>query len=218
MFCPTRTRPLTMRLCAIETSTELGSVALYEAGRLVAESERRVSNAHGETLVGMLAELFARSGWRPKDVARWAVGVGPGSFTGVRIAVATAQGAAFATGAELVGVDSFDMVCAGVVLAPEEALVALVLFGRELYLRAPGIEPVWLDRADALVRTLERVGARSLVLAGAGARALDTTALGRPARVAGHDVPHARLAGAIASGREAGADAEPLYVRSPSFT
>lgn len=207
-----------MRLCAIETSTALGSIALYEAGRLVAESERRVSNAHGETLVGMLEELFARCGWRPKDVARWAVGVGPGSFTGVRIAVATAKGAALATGAEVVGVDSFDMVCAGVVPAPGEAIVALVLFGRELYVRAPGIEPVWLERPGEIVRTLAPVGGPGLVLAGAGAGILDVTALGRPARVAGHDVPHARLAGALAFDRDAMGEVEPLYVRAPSLT
>jgi tRNA threonylcarbamoyladenosine biosynthesis protein TsaB len=209
-----------VRLCAIETSTELGSIALFEGGRLVGESERRVSNAHGETLLGLMDELFARCGWRPKDVARWAVGIGPGSFTGVRIAVATAKGAALATGAELVGVDAFDAVAEGCVQEADEALVALVLAGRELYVRAPGAEPAWLDRPERVTEHLASVSAPRLVLVGAGASVVDVGTLGKPVRRAGHDVPHARVIGALARSRAADdpEGTEPLYVRAPSIT
>lgn len=134
-----------MRICALDTSTELGSVALFDGETIVAEREQRVSNAHGETLLAILDELFKSVGWTAKEVERWAVGIGPGSFTGVRIGVSTVKGIALATGAEIVGIDSFDAIEAG-------ESVAVIVVGREIYARAPGKEPAYVPDEAALER------------------------------------------------------------------
>ncbi len=216
-------------LAAIDTSTALGSIALFDGERLVAEDARRVSNAHGESLLPMVDAIFARAGWSARDVERWAVGVGPGSFTGVRIAVATAKGIALATGAELVGVTSLDAVALG--LGPAGELVAsVVAAGKgELFVQVRRgdelvLEPAHVRAEDVAGRiaAVAPAGARVLV-AGEAAAEADWSALGdRVERVAAppHDLPRAAAVGRIARARPAG-DAlalEPVYVRPPEIT
>ncbi|HVE69064.1 MAG TPA: tRNA (adenosine(37)-N6)-threonylcarbamoyltransferase complex dimerization subunit type 1 TsaB [Solirubrobacteraceae bacterium] len=61
---------------------------------------------HATRLLGLVDEVLAAAGCEMGDVGRIAVGVGPGSFTGLRIGIATARGLAQATGAELVSVST----------------------------------------------------------------------------------------------------------------
>jgi tRNA threonylcarbamoyladenosine biosynthesis protein TsaB len=214
------------RLAAIDTSTALGSVALFEGDVLVAEDARRVSNAHGESLLPMVSALFARVGWTPAGVARWGVGVGPGSFTGVRIAVATAKGIAIATGVELVGVTSLDALALGL----EGDLVASVVgAGKgEVFVqvrRGPAlvVAPTHV-RTGELARTVAAAAAGArVVVAGEAAAEADWSSLGGLVQVvaaAPHDLPHASSVGRIARVRAAeDVDAlEPVYVRPPEIT
>ena len=215
-----------MRLAAIDTSTQLGSVALFEDGRLVAQDARRVSNAHGESLLPMVTALFARTGWTARDVTRWAVGVGPGSFTGIRIAVATAKGIVLATGAELVGVTSLDALAYGLT---GELVVSLLGAGKgELFVQAHRGEarvlgPVHLRTGDVAARLAELAGGARVVVAGEATAEVDWAVLGGRVDLVvqpPHDLPHASAVGRIALGRPAeDADAlEPVYVRPPDIT
>jgi tRNA threonylcarbamoyladenosine biosynthesis protein TsaB len=223
-----------MRLAAMDTSTVLGSVALYQDGELVAHDARRVSNAHGESLLPMASELLARYGWRPSQVIRWGVGIGPGSFTGVRIAVATAKGIALATGAELVGVTSLDTLAEGLLqthaAADADLVVSLVSAGKgEVFVQArlggrTVLSPclLTLQQAAAHIAVLADASGRILV-AGEPARELDLSSLGARVTLAfepPHDLPDAVVVGRIALTRQAqDADAlEPLYVRPPEIT
>jgi tRNA threonylcarbamoyladenosine biosynthesis protein TsaB len=216
-----------MRLAAIDTSTALGSVALFEDDALVAEAEQMVCSAHGESLLPMVAATFARAGWAAHEVPRWAVGVGPGSFTGVRIAVATAKGIALATGAELVGVTSLDAVALGL----EGDVVASLLSAgrREVYVQARRgadllLAPMHVPIGDVAARLAAVAAGRRLVVAGQASRDIDWSPLGDRVEiidVAPHDLPHAAAVGRIAAPRTAVEDAEalePVYVRPPEIT
>src|SRR5579883_1212223 len=92
----------------------------------------------------MVSAMFDRVGWVAADVKRWGVGIGPGSFTGVRIAVATAKGIALATGAEVVGVTSLDAIAQGLG-GGGELVVSVIPAGKgELFVQARAGEAVVL--------------------------------------------------------------------------
>jgi len=212
------------RICAVETSTPVGSVALFENGVLLAESEQRASNAHGEALLPTLQDLLAGAGWKARDVDRWAVGVGPGSFTGTRIGVATVKGIAIATGAEVVGVNAFEVVSEGVTIADGEILVAMLDAQRgEVFVQSTCLpEPIFAT-IGAAGTLFEGVAAGALVVVGAGGLLVDWSQLRRPIRfvsAAPHDIPRASSIGRIAARANAiSVDTlEPLYVRPPDIT
>jgi tRNA threonylcarbamoyladenosine biosynthesis protein TsaB len=89
-----------MLLLALDTTTAAGSVALWHGG-LIEERAGDAARSHAERLPGDLVALLAAHGHRTRDVERYAVASGPGSFTGLRIGIATVQGLAL-VGARLV--------------------------------------------------------------------------------------------------------------------
>ncbi len=93
-----------MRVLAVDTATDTGCVAVVQDGIVLAEIAARVSAAHGETLVPHVERALASAGIAAKDLDLLAVGLGPGSFTGVRIGVATIEGLAIALDRPVVGV------------------------------------------------------------------------------------------------------------------
>src|SRR5262245_15529499 len=97
-----------MVVLALDTTTSSGSCALARDGHVVYEQVNDAPNAHAEHLPGDLMTLIDRTGTRLRDVDVFAVATGPGSFTGLRIGIATMQGLAFAGGKPLVGVSGFD--------------------------------------------------------------------------------------------------------------
>ena len=85
-----------MKILALEASAVAASVALCEDEVLLAESYQDTGLTHSQTLLPMTQELLARCGLGVADVDLIAVSAGPGSFTGLRIGVATAKGLAWA--------------------------------------------------------------------------------------------------------------------------
>ena len=97
-----------MRIFALDTACATASGALMENGALVAEAAIHGTRTHSQKLLPMVTDLFARASLAPSDVDCFAVAVGPGSFTGLRIGVVTAKGLAFATGKPLVGISTLE--------------------------------------------------------------------------------------------------------------
>jgi tRNA threonylcarbamoyl adenosine modification protein YeaZ len=96
-----------MRTLAIETASEACSIALFEGEARIAHDHRVIGRGHAEALVPMIAAL------PDKGLAdRILVSLGPGSFTGVRIGLATARALGFAWGAEVLGYPTLALIAA----------------------------------------------------------------------------------------------------------
>lgn len=98
-------------LLAIDTSTALASVALYDGG-VVAETNWLAGRRHSSEVLPTIDAMLARQGVRPADLQAVAVACGPGSYTGVRVGLALAKGLAFALALPLVDICSLDVLAA----------------------------------------------------------------------------------------------------------
>jgi tRNA threonylcarbamoyl adenosine modification protein YeaZ len=96
-------------ILAIDTSTAAFTAALFDASRAcIASRDEVIGRGHSEKLVPMLEELL-----EGRSADRILVGVGPGSFTGIRVGIAAAQGLAIAWDCQLSGMSSLALLAAG---------------------------------------------------------------------------------------------------------
>ncbi len=102
-----------MRLLAIETATRTAGVAAWADGRVLAERRQTVTT-HSEQLMVMVDATLREAGWTPRELDALVCGAGPGSFTGLRIGLATAKGLSFALGRPLALVSSLETLAARV--------------------------------------------------------------------------------------------------------
>jgi tRNA threonylcarbamoyl adenosine modification protein YeaZ len=207
----------TMRVLGIETSSPRGTVALVVDGRIEVELEHDGS-AHAEHLLSLVDRALAEGGVARTALDRIAVGVGPGSFTGLRVGIAFARGVALGLGCPVVGVGSLRAMC-GAVPAGVPGVRVGVLDARraELFLAAYTPESDELAapravRADRAAGFVEGLGTGPVVVIGSAALGVV------PDHVRFHspqtDLPSAGHVALIASGMQpSAAPADPLYVR-----
>jgi tRNA threonylcarbamoyladenosine biosynthesis protein TsaB len=127
-----------MRILGLDTSISVASVAISEDGRIVAEdSYPRKGSAdgsgaksnHAEIILPLIDSVLHRAGIGLSDVAGIAVSIGPGSFTGIRIALSTVKGLAYGTGMPAVGISTLQAIAARV--AGFEGVVCPILDARK---------------------------------------------------------------------------------------
>jgi tRNA threonylcarbamoyladenosine biosynthesis protein TsaB len=91
----------------IETSGRVGQLGLARDGAVVRSAALDESRRHARDLAAVAGRLLAEEGLTPKDLTGVMVGVGPGSYTGLRVGVMSAKALAYATGCRLVAVPTF---------------------------------------------------------------------------------------------------------------
>lgn len=103
-----------MKILAIDTSNHPMSVALVENDQLLATTTLNMVRNHSIFLLPVIDDLFQKVQWQPQDLDRIVVAQGPGSYTGIRIAVTSAKVLADTLKIELVGISSLKTVAANV--------------------------------------------------------------------------------------------------------
>ena len=97
-----------MLILALDSTAQVGSVALCEDENLIAEYTLNTGHTHSETLLPMVESVLKIAGYTVDDVELFVCTAGPGSFTGVRIGAATVKGMAFGKGKPCIGVSTLE--------------------------------------------------------------------------------------------------------------
>jgi tRNA threonylcarbamoyladenosine biosynthesis protein TsaB len=101
-----------VKLLALDTSTEYLTLAITDGVKIIGRMHKRAPRSHSSLLMPMIERLLKKARLKLKDLDGFCIGVGPGSFTGLRIGVATVKGLAFVTGKPIATVPTFDAIAA----------------------------------------------------------------------------------------------------------
>ena len=215
-----------MRILAIDTALEACAAAVLdtEQGKVIARESKAMTRGHAEALMPLIERVMIQSGGGFDSLDRFAVTVGPGSFTGLRVGIAAARGLALATGKPAVGLTTLSAFAAPLIAADDTHPVVVAIDARHehVYLQVFGpagrtlVPPRVVSLRDAL-RAATTSRAPRLVGTGAAmlARAWPTTE--RPPRsveqLNAPDIDWVAHLGAAAP--EAASPPKPLYLRPP---
>jgi tRNA threonylcarbamoyladenosine biosynthesis protein TsaB len=158
-------------LLALDTSTRLGSVALRGEGALLGEARRDAEGGHSGWLLGAAEGLLADAGRGVGDLGGIAVCTGPGSFPGLRVGLATAQGLALARATLCSGLSGLDVLAWKVRGSAERLAAVMDAWREEVYVREYDAEarPLGPPRVETPGDLAERVGDECWALFGDGA-------------------------------------------------
>lgn len=197
-------------ILAFDTSSAACTAALFDGdGRCLGSAEEIIDRGHSERLVPMLEALL--DGRRADAIL---VGIGPGSFTGIRVGVAAAHGLAIGWGAEVRGMSSLALLAAS---CERAGPIAAAVIGGHGELFVQSFDGAGLEPASALINAVPHDAAArtaAATVAGSGAAALVAARGSGEAVAAWPSARHAlRLPPALRD-----LDPRPLYARAPDAT
>lgn len=213
-----------MKLLALSTSAPRGSAAVLEDERVLGAAHYDGGEGHAEQLFRAIDEALAAAGVARTALGALACDVGPGSFTGVRVAVAAAKGIALARSIPVAGVASLEAMAAAARAhpsAPDDVVLAVIDARKgELFVGAHGprgevlLAPAHVPRAS-LPAVIASLDSARLVVASSPHL---SDGLAKAAAIEG---PDAVFIGRVAQARGAFLDPDalvPLYVREPDIS
>jgi tRNA threonylcarbamoyladenosine biosynthesis protein TsaB len=216
-----------MLVMGLDTALQRCSVAILKDGDVVGEMSVGMERGHAEHLAPMTAAALQQAGKKITDLDRIGVVVGPGGFTGVRVALSFARGLVIGTAVQAVGVTSLAALAGNVAAMqtpPAGTLVAPVIDARRAQVYAALydaagetlIEPFVSNPERVLEILLDRAGGRSVLTVGSGAHLLPAAPLSWGPSGASDQINAAVVAGLAAQASlPAGASPAPLYLRAP---
>ncbi|MBR5157364.1 MAG: tRNA (adenosine(37)-N6)-threonylcarbamoyltransferase complex dimerization subunit type 1 TsaB [Clostridia bacterium] len=117
-----------MLLLGIDTSSQAATAALSKDGAIICEYTLNQKKTHSAQLLPMIEQMLKASGYEFSDIDAFACGVGPGSFTGVRIGVTTVKGFAQALNKPVIAADSLEILAFG--CTPFDGMIVSAVFAR----------------------------------------------------------------------------------------
>lgn len=187
-----------MLILAFDTATDVATSALVSDGEVLGERSSRAV-----TLLEDVDALLRQAGTHTRDLEALAVGIGPGSFTGVRIGLSTARGLALALGIPVAGVSTLDALAEG---APA-ALPVIDARRQEIFIPGAVLAPADLE-----------VEAGRLCVGSGAVRyrdVLEAKGADIPPDADERHLPRARFHAQLARDFGAAEEVEPLYLRLP---
>jgi tRNA threonylcarbamoyladenosine biosynthesis protein TsaB len=134
-------------LLSLETSTSVCSAALHEDGKLLASLESKIPQSASSELAVMIDRLFKTTQILPNSINGVIVSAGPGSYTGLRIGVATAKGLCFALNIPLLSVNTLELMTYQVISSLSPSLPRILAGEREA--EGEAIEALFCPMLDA---------------------------------------------------------------------
>ena len=190
--------PLT--LLAVDSALGPCSAAILKDGKIIAEIEETASGKQSRMLVPMIESALAKAGLAYKNLDAVACTIGPGGFTGIRVALATARAIALATGKPLIGLTTLEVIAWGSGIKGD-VLAVIDAYRGQFYTQRFRMNGSILPQSDALL-----VEERTIKSLGHGAKTVQSNPMARDA---------ATLAAHKWRSGERDFPVNPLYIREP---